>query len=191
MNQAQAIPTFNLLPEKRKSRNLRAKAISGWVHICLLVGVGSFIPAGALALSSTDDLAPIASQIERNEKILAGIQAERPGLELAMVALQKRALILDQIEARVDWTPLLGTLANASAPARFDQIELGMNQQQSRIDIRLLGFVETQSEARSLVLRLEELGLIENIRINTTKMTFAQDVYRFDLDGEIMTAEQN
>ncbi|MEM9373620.1 MAG: hypothetical protein AAGA55_08235 [Planctomycetota bacterium] len=179
------IPMLNLLPADRQLRRARTAAVARWSTICLLLAVASWIPAGALALTTHDDLTPIRSRIERSRQGLAAIQAERPGLESEIRSLRDRAVMLDQVEQGIDWIPLLGAVAGASYPARFERIEVRTNIARKTIEARFVGLVESQSEARALVLRLENLGVIDDIRLETSRVSLERDLFRFNIDGVI------
>lgn len=185
MNTNASMPTLNLLPRSRQARQARARAASHWLTAGVLVAVGSFIPAGALALGHGDDLTPIQTRIDRAQSTLARLRSEQPALQAELAALRARSIILDDIGDKIDWLPVLGAIASAAHDARFEQIELRLDASGEQIDLRLIGMVETQSDARALVLRLEDLGIIGDIKLSTTRVTLRQDVYRFDIAGVI------
>ncbi len=185
MTQASPMPTLNLLPACRRARSARARLLSAWLTAAVLLAVGSFIPAGALALGTGDDLSSIRSRIQRNRDAVARLQTERPSLERELSTLRERGVLLDRVDDRIDWIPILGGIASAVDSARFEQIELRLSEPGDRIDVRLVGLAETQSDARALVLRLEDLNLIRGITMNTNRVSLERDVYRFDIAGRI------
>jgi len=185
MNVPSAEQPINLLPISRQIRNARSMAISRWVSTCVIFAAGAFIPAAALALGSEDDLAPVRARIERNQQGLAKLHAEQPKLGAELVRLTERERLLTIVESGIDWLPLLGAISDAASPARFEQIEMGINEGEERIDIRLVGHVETQSDARELVLRLEQVGPLDDLTLNTSKVTLEREIYQFTIVGRV------
>jgi hypothetical protein len=185
MSNASSSLAINLLPISRRMRNARSAAMSRWLSVVVLLAVGSYIPAGAMALGSEDDLTVIESRIQRSQEALLRIRSERPSLEAELLQLRNRAVILDAVESGIDWLPLLGAMSEAAHPARFDQIELNLNQSQGRIDIRMVGLVETQSDARALVLRLEQIEPLSGLKMTGTKVAMEREVYRFDIAATV------
>lgn len=179
---------IDLLPAWRRHQRARRTVVSRWITICVLVAVGSLAPAGARALSGPSPGPEVADRIARSERSIEQLKAEQPVLRRELAGLQRTSALLGAIEDRPDWRPLLHAITQAAAPARFERIETALVRDGSpEIRVTMLTLVGDQSEARAMILRFEELGLFDEVRLtSSTRVALAQaEVVRCEISARM------
>jgi hypothetical protein len=163
------MPVINLIPLERRIRRARRIAVSRWVGASVLVVIGAMAPAGALALTASPERADVGDRMARSERAVAQFRAEEPRLRAELADLTRTDALLRAVADRPDWRPLLHAIASASGDARFERVEAGIPAENTQeVRVRLLALVESQTEARAFVLRLESLGLFDEVKLAGT-----------------------
>lgn len=164
---------IDLLPIHRRQKRARRIAVSRWITAGVLVAVGSLGPAGVVALSSGDGMLEVTERIARSTKSVEQLKAEEPALRRSIAELQRTDALLRTAEDRPDWRPLLHTIERAGGDARFERIEARLVRDGSpEIRLSMTALVGGLTEARDLVLRLESLGVFQEVTLsNTTRIT--------------------
>lgn len=179
---------IDLLPTWRRHKRARQVAVTRWITACVLVGIGSLAPAGAMALSGQSSGPEVADRIARSERSIEQLKAEQPILRRELSSLQRTVALLSAIEDRPDWRPLLHAITQAAGEARFERIETTLVREGSpEIRVTMLALVEGQPEARAMVLRFEELGLFDEVRLNSsTRVALSQtEVVRCEISARV------
>lgn len=183
------VAPIDLLPAWRRHRRARRTAVTRWITACVLVAVASLAPAGAKALSGPSAGPEVADRIARSERSIEQLKAEQPTLRRELATLQRTAALLDAVEDRPDWRPLLHAVSRAAGPARFERIEAVLVREgPPQIRVSVLALVEGQPEARAMVLRFEELGLFDEVVLtSSTRVAVAQtDVVRCEVTARVL-----
>jgi hypothetical protein len=181
-----AAPCIDLLPQWRRQRRARRRVISRWITACTLVGVASLAPAGAAAFAGHASGPGVGDRIARSERSIAHLQGEQPVLRRELAALQRTSVLLNAIQDRPDWRPLLHALTHAAGPARFERIETAIVKDGvPELRVTVTALVESQSEARAMVLRFEELAIFDEVKlISATRTAVAQtEVVRCEISA--------
>lgn len=182
MNQQNA--AINLLPTPRRVRRARKRAVTGWITASVIVAVGSLAPAGAMALASGDGAAEIVDRTRRAERSLEQLNQEEPLLRRRIAELQRTDRVLKAVEDRADWRPLLHALSESAGGARFERIEAGFTQD-GEVRTSIIALVESLTEARALILRLESCGVFDTVTLSSpTRVQLASaEVVRCEIDA--------
>lgn len=160
-------PIIDLLPAARRVRYARRAAVSGWIIAVILVAMLSLAPAGAMALASSAGVAGVAERTARSERTLNQLVAEKPRLETELADLRRTDAVLRAVEDRVDWRPMLAALAEAAGSARFERTEFRLDRDAARVEVKVVALVESLTDARAFVLRIEELGVFDTVTLQS------------------------
>ncbi len=164
------VAKVDLLPAWRRQKRARRIAVARWATACVLVAVGSLAPAGAMAFSASSSGPEVADRIARSERSIGHLKADQTVLRREILTLQKSAALFSAVEDRPDWRPILHAITRAAGPGRFERIDTRLIRE-GVPEIRLSVFVlvEGQTEARSMVLRFEELGLFDEVALASSQ----------------------
>lgn len=167
---SEPVARIDLLPVWRRQKRARRVVVNRWVTACVLVGVGSLVPAGAMAFSGSSSGPEVADRIARSERSIAQFKGEQPDLRREIASLQRSAALFSAVEDRPDWRPILHAITQAAGPGRFERIDLRLNRDGvPEIRLNVLVLVDGQTEARSMVLRFEELGLFDEVALTSSQ----------------------
>ena len=178
----------DLLPVQRRHKRARRIAVGRWITASVLVAVASIGPAGVVAFSSGDDMLEVTDRIDRTSKSVDQLRSEEPALRRTIAELQRTDALLRTAEDRPDWRPLLHTLERAAGEARFERIEARLVREGNpEIRMSMTALVGGLTEARDLVLRLESLGVFQEVTLsNTTRVTIGStEAVRCDIAARI------
>ncbi|MCC5822595.1 MAG: hypothetical protein LAT64_03350 [Phycisphaerales bacterium] len=180
------MPTINLLPLARRVRRARHRVIAGWFTAGVLVAIGAMAPAGAMALATGSGAAEIEDRTRRAERSIEQLQAEEPRLRRRIADLQQTDRVLKAVEDRADWRPLLHALSAASNGARFERIESRITSEgRTEVRTQIIALVDSLTEARAFVLRLEESGVFDSVTLtNSSRVQLTNaEVVRCEIDA--------
>ncbi len=186
-----AMPPINLLPIPRRIRRARRRAVSRWSVACAVVGVVSMAPAASLAFAGPRGGDDVADRIARAQRGLDQLRAEEPALRQRVATLTQTETVLKVVEDRPDWRPFLHALADLADGARFERVEFRVGREaEPEIRMTAVALVESQTQARALVLRLEDAGIFKSVRLHaSTGVTLANaDVVRCEIHGSMPIA---
>lgn len=180
-------PMFNLLPQARRMAVERRVALTRWSAAALTITGVMLAPAGALALGTIGHADTESGRVQRTEQSIERITIQRPQLEKELLRLKQTERVLNEVDDRVDWRPILGAISVSCKPARYDRIEARLVRDKQFVEIRIIGLVETLTEARDLTLRLERSGIFSDVvLVGTTRVGLAnQEVVRFELTAVV------
>lgn len=185
-------PVFNLLPETYRIRIARQQAVSRWTTALVILAAVCYVPAGAVALGTRAQTGPTHDRLERGQAKIAQLNAAKPALQQRLTGLANDVAVYAVVEDRIDWRPLLGSIAEVAPPARFERIAINPDPTESRAEVMLYGLVDTIFDARALVLRLEETGVYQTVSlVNTSSVSLPQsEVVRFEIRASIVARKE-
>jgi hypothetical protein len=175
--------TVNLLPAARRRRLATVTAATRWTAAaCTLAGL-TLLPAVAFSMNANADLAPILDRTAREEAVFASLSSGIPAMKQELARQTALSKVLVSVEDRVDWRPLLGTVASLAPDVGFERIECKLDRTARRAEIRLIGMVPSLAEARDLVLRLEGHGSFDSVTLanSSTLALPGREVIRFEI----------
>ena len=181
---------INLLPAPRRRRLAAMRAGSRWAIVALALAGLTLLPAFAFSLNASADLGPILDRIEREESAFNSLSAQLPAMKQELARQSALSKVLGEVEDRVDWRPLLGTIASLSPGVGYERIECRLHRGTRLADIRLIGMVSTLAEARDLVLRLERHGSFASVTLsNSSALALpGREVVRFEITAAVRPA---
>lgn len=163
------IPTVNLIPESRRTARARRVAVGRWFVACTLVALGSLTPAGVFAVTSSTPGEDLSDRVLRAERAIARMAAEEPALKRRLTQLQQTEKLLAVIEDRPAWMPLLHAVSGVAGDARFERIEAGIEDKPTpAVTVQMTVLFESPSAGRAFVLRLEELGIFDQVTLRAS-----------------------
>lgn len=160
--------SINLLPASRRIARLRQRAAGRWLTAGVLIAAGTFGPAGAMALGAGSTPDETEQRIARAARSLDDLNAAEPRLRQRLAALNAQERVIGAVEDRPDWRPVLHAVASVAQGARFERIDCRIVPgQPPELVVVLTAMVESQTEARRLVLRIEGLGIFETVVLSS------------------------
>lgn len=170
---------MNLLPAELVARRCRARRIAMWAWV-LCAGGAVAVAGGALVrvtssglgLDTSVKITAIRAQTEEERGATARLTAEAADL-------RRRAQVAAQVSRRPDWSILLGVLASErGGGVVLESVEVKPVPSgavaPSGFAISVAGLAETMSDAQGYVLRLEGLGMFDEVRLVETVRTTAR-----------------
>ncbi|RMH29872.1 MAG: hypothetical protein D6692_03160 [Planctomycetota bacterium] len=179
--------TVNLLPCARRRKLATVAAATRWTWAaCALAGL-TLLPAVAFSLNANADLAPILDRTAREEAAFATLSSGIPAMKQELIRQTALSKVLVAVEDRVDWRPLLGTIATLAPDVGFERIECKLDRTAHRAEIRLIGMVPSLAQARDLVLRLEDHGSFDSVTLanSSTLALPGREVIRFEITAVV------
>lgn len=166
---SEPVPMINLIPMQRRVRRARRVAIGRWLMACGLVALASLAPAGAMAMAAGSRPVDVGDRVARAERAIAQLKADEPELKKQLAELQRIDTLLRVVEDRPAWLPLFNALSSVSEGARFERIEAGLSKGPNpEVNLHFSVLVESQTDGRDFVLRLESLGLFDSVSLRTS-----------------------
>jgi len=167
----QPIPFVNLIPAERvlarKSRVLTLRWVVAGVMTAFFVGLpGAYIGGSAVFSDSA-----ISTQIEQSRNQLVTNQNAIPVLEKQLQTLLAEQEVLDLVQNRVEWPGVLGAIVDASDDqVRFISISIVGSgvEGEDPVAIQLNGIAPSQTIARAFVVRIESMGLFDQVQLTST-----------------------
>jgi len=174
----------NLIPSPRRSAQRRRRRLRGW--IVTLVGWGGLVTAACIVsnLSLGRDYAATASELTNARQRITELNTRINELRRSLTqftTLRDTALALSD---HPDWSILLAVLG----PTTGDQIVLrdislkpDSSKASAALALQLRGFTDSQPAVSQFVLRLQQLGLFDEVKLlrtgrepilNTSAVTF-------------------
>ena len=166
----------NLMPRDRQERRLRRVWVRRWtsavVGTAFVVGIPCIYIGGSASLSSTG----IADQIQATNQEYETNQRRIPILRSQFSKLSAEQEVYDLVENRIEWRDVFAVLIQAAGNrVRFSNLHAigGGIEGLEKIEIYLDGFAQSQSDARSYIVDLEETGAFDSIElIDTSREQF-------------------
>jgi len=161
-------PMVNLVPVHLRQQRLRARWAARWCILVILtivlVALPSLYVGGSAALTD----AGMSEQIQSTRTQVANHEQAIPQLERRLSLLRAEQEVLDIVGNRVDWRRLLEILiSTGEGHIRFSGVGLSGAGVEgfTPIELRIDGYARSQSEARDFIVRLEETGLFDRVRL--------------------------
>tara|TARA_R110002111_G_scaffold196487_1_gene262280 strand:- start:586 stop:1197 length:612 start_codon:yes stop_codon:yes gene_type:complete len=161
----------NLIPQDRQERRIRGLWMRRWISTVVVtafvVGIPCVYIGGSAALSSSG----ITDQIQAANLEYESNQRRIPILRSQLSKLAAEQEVYELVENRVEWRDVFTVLiTDAKNRVRFSKIHAigGGIEGFDKIEIHLYGFAQTQSDARSYVVDLEETGTFDSIDLVET-----------------------
>lgn len=159
---------INLLPATRRLARRRQRIAARWLIAVVLISAGTFSPAGAMALGAGSPREETAQRTARAARSLDELRAAEPRLRQKLAELRAQERVIAAVEDRPDWRPVLHAVASVAHGARFDRIDCRIVPgQPPELVVIVTAMVESQTEARRLVLRIEGLGIFESVVLSS------------------------
>lgn len=175
-------PDFNLLPLPRRVKRAQRRAMCRWVIGCAVVAMVSIAPAAATAMAEKSDSEEMATRIARAERAIAQMKKEEIEARTTIARLQSRSALLTVVGDRPDWRPLLHTIAAAGDDARFERIDARFARDSTgEVQVSMMVLLGSQTEARSFVLRLEDLGVFDTVMLRSTSSVMDTGMVRCEV----------
>ncbi|MDF1808468.1 MAG: hypothetical protein P1U42_02100 [Phycisphaerales bacterium] len=173
-----SIPFVNLIPEKRVIHRYKKMWIKRWVIGSVLTGVFVGLPGLYIGGSAVFTDSGITDQIDDAKVQYANHQQKIPLLNNQLSLLLAEKEVHDLIKNRVEWRKVFAVLVDASQEdVRFQRVSAigGGVEGIDPIEINLEGFVESQTDARTFVVRLEEAHVFDSVSlVETMRETFGE-----------------
>lgn len=173
-----SIPFVNLIPEKRVIHRYKKMWIKRWVIGSVLTGVFVGLPGLYIGGSAVFTDSGITDQIDDAKVQYANHQQKIPLLNNQLSLLLAEKEVHDLIKNRVEWRKVFAVLVDASQEdVRFQRVSAigGGVEGIDPIEINLEGFVESQTDARTFVVRLEETHVFDSVSlVETMRETFGE-----------------
>jgi Tfp pilus assembly protein PilN len=190
------IPNINLVPLAVRHNRQRRRLVTRWVGAIaattVIVGVPGVYLGGNAVLSDP----MMGAQIERVRGQLSANQTEIPRLQSRISVLEEKRKTLDLVRDRIEWRELFAQIVNASGQEiHFTVLQAigGGIEGADPLRINVQGIATTQTEARSFVVKLESLGLFDQVQlVQTTRDKInEQEVIEFHIAAHIGDLEES
>jgi hypothetical protein len=160
-------PPIDLLPLARRIARARQRAARRWLAAGVLIAAASFGPAGAMALGAGASEAETGHRLDRAARSLEALSRSEPLLRQQLAELRRTERIVSIVGDRPDWRPVLQAVASVAEGARFERIACRLIKNPvPEVSVVIMAMVESQTEARRLVLRIEGLGIFDTVVLN-------------------------
>lgn len=175
--------SVNLLPAERRMRRVLRSAWRRWSVAVGLLAVVAVGPAATSAWAADDPANELRARSERAARTLRELEAEGPRLRAQLADMLRRDSVLDLMDDRPDWRPVLAAVAEAGGGARFERVDCELDRSGPTITIRMIGMVESMGQTRDLVLSFERLGVFDSVTlVGSSKVGLVnRDVVRFEI----------
>ena len=191
----QSKPMLNLIPSEVRSKRLVHRSIRRWVSIivCVAFFVGSpgVYIGGSAALTDSG----MIYQIEQARQKYEADQVSIPVLRAKLSALEAEEDTNEIVKNRVNWSGLFDLLRNAAGEEiRFTRLSVigGGVSGDHDIEIQIVGFSTSQTNARSYLLDLEQMEIFDFVELTDTRREIIQDheLIRFELLLKVTGSDQ-
>ena len=190
-----SMPTLNLIPSEVQSKRLVRRSIRRWVGIIVCVAFFVGLPGVYIGGSAALTDSGMSYQIEQSRQKYESDQASIPVLRAKLSALEAEEDTNAIVKNRVNWSGLFDLLRNAAGEEiRFTRLSViggGVNGEQD-IEVQIVGFSTSQTNARSYLLDLEQMGLFDFVELTDTRREMIQDheLIRFELLLKVTGSDQ-
>lgn len=184
------IPSINLVPTAVRHHRKRRKVFMQWVCAIVATSVVVGVPGVYLGGNAVLSDPMMGAQIERVRGQLSANQSEIPRLQSRIAVLEEKRKTLDLVRNRIEWRELFAQIVNASGQEiHFTVLQAigGGIEGTDPLRISVIGIATTQTEARSFVVKLESLGLFDQVQLIRTTRTKVneQDIIEFQISAHI------
>ena len=167
-----SVPYVNLVPDRIRSQRRQRRLVAKWcgavvATVCLVGIPGVYIGGNAVLSESV-----MGTQIERVRHQLTTNENELPKLQSRISVLDEKRQTLDLVRNRIDWQSLFGHIVRVSN----DQIHFtalkakgGGVEGTDPMTIEINGIAASQTDTRSFVVELENLGLFDVVELTKTQ----------------------
>lgn len=188
----------NLIPADWRRAQRERRRTHLWLAICILIAAASGVACAAFRLAGSDDRAAAQAALLASSDRYAKAQSALGDAKARAARLEKALLAAQAVGEHPDWSVLLTHLAESRgddtrlesvslAAARVDQPARGKQPRKPEADparatefrVVITGVARTQVGATALALRLEKAGLLDGVRLLTTRP-------RKTADGELI-----
>ncbi len=173
-----SLPTINLIPSEVQSKRLIHRSIHRWgaVIVCFAFFVG--LPGVYIGASAAFTDSGMSNQIDQVRQKYESDQATIPILRAKLSALKAEEGTNAIVKNRVDWSGLFNLLRDAAGEEiRFARLSVaggGVAGEQD-IEIQIVGFSTSQTNTRSYLLDLEQMGIFDFVELTDTRRETIQD----------------
>jgi|GEM_PF-5504662 len=173
-----SVPFINLIPEKRVVVRHKKMLTKRWIIGSVLTGIFVGLPGLYIGGSAVFTDSGITEQIDDAKVQYANHQQKIPQLNEQVRLLLAEKEVHDLIKNRVEWQKVFTVLVSASEEnVRFRRLSAigGGVEGTNPIEINLEGLVESQTEARAYVVRLEQAQVFDSVSlVETMRESFGE-----------------
>ena len=189
------IPTINLVPSSvlrgRTQRRLMTRWAIAVAATVAFVGLPGAYLGGNAALSDP----MMGAQIERVREQLGANKAEIPRLQARIGVLEEKRQTLDLVRNRIDWQSLFAHVVSVSGEQIYFtaiQADGGGIEGTDPLRIQVSGLATSQTDTRSFVVQLEQLGIFDRVELLRTarQELEGQEVIEFQVVATIGQHEE-
>ncbi|HWA49611.1 MAG TPA: PilN domain-containing protein [Dongiaceae bacterium] len=182
----------NLIPAHRRVAQQRGRRLKVWIGVTigwagLLLAICAGVRYGGASdadAAAANELRGVQSRIEQLDQMLATVKKQ-------LAEAQSRQQTVIAITDQPDWSILLSLLARVREDVVLREVTLRPDPATRNITLALRGFSRTQAEASQFVLRLQQIGLFDEVKLLRTgrEPVMNTAAVSFDVSCEIRGAD--
>jgi Tfp pilus assembly protein PilN len=183
---------INLIPAHRRAAQQRRRRLRVWIGATVgWTGALLAVCAGVRYGTSSGIESTAANELRAVQSHIDDVNGRLGSLKKQLAEMQSRQQTAVSITDQPDWSILLSLLAGVREEAVLREVTLRPDPASRSIMLSVRGFCRSQAEVSQFVLRLQQLGLFDEVKLLRTgrEPVLNTAAVTFDVSCEIRDAD--